>query len=69
MAVNLKLGSQVFSKERKIADLEKQVQQLLAKVSHYEELNCEFEVRHKAHEKSMFEMKNRLDLLTIENEQ
>lgn len=42
MAVNLKLGNNLFTKERRIAELEKKVVDLEKKISEYEKLNLEF---------------------------
>lgn len=58
MAVNLKLGNNVFSKEKKIAELEKRVQELENKLIQYEKVNLEFQVRYKSDEKLIFELRN-----------
>ena len=42
MAVNIKLGNTVFTKERKIAELEEKLKILEKKVKEYESVNYDF---------------------------
>ncbi|CAD8105578.1 unnamed protein product [Paramecium sonneborni] len=69
MAVNLKLGNNLFTKERRIAELEKKVVDLEKKISEYEKLNLEFQLRHKEDQKALFELRNQNNLYQIENGQ
>ncbi|CAD8199455.1 unnamed protein product [Paramecium pentaurelia] len=66
MAVNLKLGNNLFTKERRIAELEKKVVDLEHKVQEYEKLNFEFQLRHKEDEKNLFALRNQNNLYQIE---
>ena len=67
MAVNIKLGNTVFTKERKIAELEEKVKILEKKVKEYDSVNYDFQIRHKENEKMLFEMRNINDIKEIEN--
>jgi len=69
MAVNIKLGANVFSKERKIADLENQVIQLQAKLQFYESTNKDLEIKCKSYETGLMDMKHLYEISEIENQQ
>lgn len=69
MAVNIKLGANVFSKERKIADLENQVLQLQAKLQYYEAGNKDLETKSKSYETGLMDMKHLYEISEIENQQ
>ncbi len=69
MAINIKMGSHLFSKQRKIAELQKQNSELKQKFQTISKINIQLEKEKRFIDKEAFDIRNRYKIMEIQHSQ